>query len=99
MLYTRASTPPQPDELPLADAWRIRRYIAGVEHLDPSALTSELGQEMYERLATMGGHFAKLGNRLDKAVEAFNDTVGSLERRVLPAARRASPEDPDGLSQ
>lgn len=49
---------------------------------------SKLGRELYERLATMAGHFGKLGNRLDKAVEAYNETVGSLERRVLPAARR-----------
>jgi DNA recombination protein RmuC len=49
---------------------------------------SEQGRVLYERLATMGGHFANLGKRLAKAVEAFNDTLGSLETRVLPAARR-----------
>ena len=49
---------------------------------------SEQGQLLYERLATMGGHFGNLGRRLSKAVEAFNDTLGSLETRVLPAARR-----------
>jgi DNA recombination protein RmuC len=49
---------------------------------------SEQGQLLYERLATMGGHFGNLGKRLAKAVEAFNETLGSLETRVLPAARR-----------
>jgi DNA recombination protein RmuC len=49
---------------------------------------SELGRELYERLSTMGTHVSKLGNRLDKAVEAYNDAVGSLEARVLPSARR-----------
>jgi DNA recombination protein RmuC len=49
---------------------------------------SEQGRLLYERLATMGGHFGNLGRRLSKAVEAFNDTLGSLETRVLPAARR-----------
>jgi DNA recombination protein RmuC len=49
---------------------------------------SQLGRELYERLAVMGSHLGKLGGRLDKAVEAFNDTIGSLESRVLPAARR-----------
>jgi DNA recombination protein RmuC len=49
---------------------------------------SEQGREIYERLATMGGHFGKLGRQLGKAVEAFNETLGSLETRVLPAARR-----------
>ncbi len=49
---------------------------------------SEQGRLLYERLATMGGHFGNLGRRLGKAVEAFNDTLGSLETRVLPTARR-----------
>ncbi len=49
---------------------------------------SELGRELYERLSTMGTHVSKLGNRLDKAVEAYNEAVGSLEARVLPSARR-----------
>ena len=49
---------------------------------------SELGRELYDRLATMGAHVSRLGNRLDKAVEAYNETVGSLEARVLPSARR-----------
>jgi len=49
---------------------------------------SELGRELYERLSTMGGHVSKLGNRLEKAVEAYNETVGSLETRVFPSARR-----------
>ena len=49
---------------------------------------SDLGQELYERLGTMAGHFTTLGKRLDSAVQAYNQTVGSLERRVLVTARR-----------
>ena len=48
-----------------------------------------LGRELYERMTVaVGAHFAKLGATLDKAVDAYNDTVGSLERRVLPTARK-----------
>ena len=36
----------------------------------------------------MGTHFAKLGRTLGGAVDAYNQTVGSLERQVLPQARR-----------
>jgi len=36
----------------------------------------------------MGTHFAKLGRTLEGSVDAFNKTVGSLERQVLPQARR-----------
>jgi len=47
-----------------------------------------LGRELYERLATMTSHFVALGSRLDGAVQEYNKTVGSLERRVLVSARR-----------
>ena len=49
---------------------------------------SDLGRELYKRLATMGAHVSKLGRSLDGAVEAYNETVGSLERQVLVQARR-----------
>jgi DNA recombination protein RmuC len=49
---------------------------------------SDLGRELYKRLATMGTHFSKLGRTLDGAVDAYNKTLGSLERQVLPQARR-----------
>ncbi|MBD0328593.1 MAG: DNA recombination protein RmuC [Thermoleophilia bacterium] len=49
---------------------------------------SELGRELYERLGTLGRHFAKLGRSLDSAVGAYNEAVGSLETRVLVSARR-----------
>jgi DNA recombination protein RmuC len=49
---------------------------------------SDLGRELYKRISTMGTHVSKLGRSLDGAVRAFNETVGSLERQVLPQARR-----------
>ncbi len=49
---------------------------------------SDLGRELYKRLATMGAHVAKLGKSLDGAVKSYNETVGSLERQVLVQARR-----------
>ncbi len=48
---------------------------------------SDLGRELYKRLSTMGAHVARLGKSLDGAVKAYNETVGSLETRVLPQAR------------
>jgi DNA recombination protein RmuC len=49
---------------------------------------NRLGQELYERLATMTEHLVSLGKRLDGAVQAYNQSVGSFERRVLPQARK-----------
>jgi DNA recombination protein RmuC len=53
----------------------------------------EIGQELYKRLATMGEHVAAVGKSLDKAVEAYNRQVGSLESRVLVTARRLAALD------
>jgi len=49
---------------------------------------SDLGRELYKRLATMGAHVTRLGKSLDGAVKAYNEKVGSLERQVLVQARR-----------
>lgn len=46
------------------------------------------GQELYARLGTLGAHVDKLGRSLGVAVGDFNKTVGSLERTLLPSARR-----------
>jgi DNA recombination protein RmuC len=57
---------------------------------------SKLGKELHGRLAVLGDHMARLGQQLDRAVSTYNQTVGSLERRVLPAARRFSDLGADG---
>ncbi len=49
---------------------------------------SDLGRELYKRVADLGGHFARVGKNLAQTVDAYNRAVGSLEARVLPQARR-----------
>ena len=53
-----------------------------------AALIRDLGQELYRRLGSFNGHLGRMGQRLGAAVEAYNAAVGSLERQVLPQARR-----------
>ncbi len=48
----------------------------------------EVGVQLYDRLATFTSHLSKVGKNLDNGVDAFNKAVGSLERSVLPGARR-----------
>lgn len=49
---------------------------------------SKLGRELYERLATLGQHFDKLGRSLGSAVTNYNKAVSSLESRVMVTARK-----------
>jgi DNA recombination protein RmuC len=47
-----------------------------------------LAVQLYERLTTFGAHLNDMGKALGDSVKAFNRGVGSLERMVLPSARR-----------
>jgi DNA recombination protein RmuC len=53
-----------------------------------AATIRELGQDLHRRLSTFTGHLERTGQRLSAAVDAYNAAVGSLERQVLPQARR-----------
>jgi DNA recombination protein RmuC len=46
------------------------------------------GRELHKRCATFLESFSKLGRQLNSATNAYNDSVGSLEGRVLPQLRR-----------
>jgi DNA recombination protein RmuC len=47
-----------------------------------------LARDLYDRLATFGGHVDKLGRSLVTSVDSYNRAVASLEGRVLVTARR-----------
>ncbi|MBI5107126.1 MAG: DNA recombination protein RmuC [Rhodocyclales bacterium] len=49
---------------------------------------SVLGRELYDRIATVAEHWGRVGKNLGEAVGAYNDSVASLERRVLVSARK-----------
>lgn len=49
---------------------------------------SQLGHELYKRIGDMTSHFAKTGRALTTAVESYNQTIRSLESRVLVSARK-----------
>jgi DNA recombination protein RmuC len=66
----------------IAYGWRQEQLATN------AAQISELGRQLYERLRSLASHFEELGTSLGRATAAFNRAVGSMETRVLPAARR-----------
>ena len=68
---------------------RTAQYAWQQEALaDNARAVFDLGRQLYERIAGLGGHVDRLGRALGKAVSTYNQAVGSLESRVLPTARR-----------
>ncbi len=66
----------------VAYGWRQERMTAHAEE------AGRLGKELYERMAILAEHMNEVGQALGKSVSAYNRAVGSLETRILPAARR-----------
>jgi DNA recombination protein RmuC len=59
-----------------------------VKLAESAAEIRELAVELHARLATFTEHLDAIGKALADGVKAYNASVGSLERRVLPSARR-----------
>ena len=53
-----------------------------------AAEVRKLAEDLYDRLQTFIGHVNRVGRQLGSSVENYNKAVGSLERKVLPAARK-----------
>ncbi|MEO6785225.1 MAG: DNA recombination protein RmuC, partial [Chthoniobacteraceae bacterium] len=62
--------------------WRQEKLAENAKEI------SDLGSELYERLAKLGEHFAKVGKNLGGAVDAYNEATRSLETRVFVTARK-----------
>jgi DNA recombination protein RmuC len=66
----------------VAYGWRQEAAAENAEQV------AALGRDLYKRMADLGAHFAKLGKHLAQAVGTYNEAVGSLEARLVPAARK-----------
>ena len=66
----------------VAVGWRQKQLAANAEQI------RKLGSDLYERIVVALDNFSGVGKNLTRAVSAFNETVGSLEKRLLPAAKR-----------
>lgn len=50
----------------------------------------ELGKDLYNSVRVLAGHLSKMRNNLEDTVQAFNASVGSVERSFLSKARKLS---------
>jgi len=66
----------------IAYGWQQERVAESAQAV------SELGRELHARLVKLSTLLGTLGKRLNSAVSAYNETIGSYEARVLPGARR-----------
>jgi len=66
----------------VAFGWRQESLTANAERI------RELGESLYQRLATFSEHLARLGRSLGGAVSDYNKAVGSFEAKVLPGAQK-----------
>lgn len=55
---------------------------------DAAKEIQRLGGQLHQRLATMAEHYNRVGSSLDKAVEAYNATLASMDSRVMVTARK-----------
>ncbi|MDR1910648.1 MAG: DNA recombination protein RmuC [Holosporales bacterium] len=66
----------------VAAGWRQESLAENARYI------ADLGRELYKRLGDVGEHMLRLGRALAGATEAYNQSVSTLERRVLVSARR-----------
>jgi len=74
----------------VAHGWRQQEMAENAQRI------GQTGRELYERLCVFLGHFAKIGDGLDRALKAYNEAVGSFERRVRPQARELAEQSASG---
>jgi DNA recombination protein RmuC len=66
----------------IALGWRQEQLARNAEEIQ------QIGRELYERLGTLVGHLELVGKNIKQAGDSYDRFVGSLEQKVLPAARR-----------
>ena len=68
--------------LTVAHTWKEHRMAENAEEI------AKAGSELFDRVEMFAKHLANIHGSLEKAVKAYNDSVGSWESRVVPGGKR-----------
>ena len=68
--------------LVVAYGWRQEDIARNAREIE------ELGKTLYDRIAIFAGHFDKVGKSLRSSVENYNKAAGSMEHKLISAARK-----------
>ena len=66
----------------VAYGWRQESLTENAEHI------RQVGEDLYQRLATFAEHLGKVGRSLNQSVQHYNKAAGSFDSRILPSARK-----------
>jgi DNA recombination protein RmuC len=66
----------------VAYGWRAEDQAANAREI------ADAGRELHKRVSVIAKYAADLGSALDRAVNSYNDFIGSLERNVMSQAKK-----------
>ena len=66
----------------VANGWQRFRIAENAETI------RQAGEEMHQRMQAFIGHYQRVGRELRSAVDAYNNSVGSFDSRVMPQGRK-----------
>ncbi len=66
----------------VANGWDRYRIAESAESI------RQAGEEMHKRMMTFMRHYQNVGKELDSAIKAYNSSVGSFDRSVVPQGRK-----------
>ena len=72
----------------IAMLWAVANGWQQFRLAEDAAKVKAAGDEMHKRMLTFINHYKNVGSRLESAVDAYNRSIGSFDRSVVPQGRR-----------